>query len=390
MHESRVSVIGAGIGGLAAALALLRAGQRVRLYEQVAELGEVGAGLSITPNAGKALIAIGLGPELERIGSHPPAGAIRHYASGEVLVKLNQDMSLTQYGVPLYHMHRADLHAALAAAVRAIDPDCIQLGCALVSLESRADGVEARFANGQVAASDWLVGADGIHSAVRAALFGRDTPHFTGYVAWRGLVPGQRRFRLNLLDPPLCMTVGPRRLLMRYPLRNRALINYVAIAQRDAWTEEGWSVRSGLEEVRREFSDFEPNARRLLDLTPVDRLYKWGLFDREPMATWNRGRATLLGDAAHAMPPFTGQGAVMALEDAAALGRAAAAASGPDEALQRYEAARLGRVTAALEMSRARGKLYFADDPDDQARLLGAGMAEVRTLYDYDAGAVPV
>ncbi len=285
MQDSRVFVVGAGIGGLAAALALLRAGQRVRLYEQVAELGEVGAGLSITPNAGKALIAIGLGPELERIGSHPPAGAIRHYASGEVLVKLNQDMSLTQYGVPLYHMHRADLHAALAAAVRAIDPDCIQLGCALVSLESRADGVEARFANGQVAASDWLVGADGIHSAVRAALFGRDTPHFTGYVAWRGLVPGQL-VSDELLDPPLCMTVGPRRLLMRYPLRNRALINYVAIAQRDAWTEEGWSVRSGLEEVRREFSDFEPNARRLLDLTPVDRLFKWGLFDREPIPTW--------------------------------------------------------------------------------------------------------
>jgi salicylate hydroxylase len=167
VKDSSVIVVGAGIGGLAAALGLLRAGQRVRLVEQVAELGEVGAGLSITPNAGKALVALGLGETLRRIGSRPPDGAIRHYATGEVLVTLAQDQSGERYGLPLYHVHRADLHDALAAAVRALDPACLATGNALVGLESRADGVAARLRDGTVATADWLVGADGIHSATR-------------------------------------------------------------------------------------------------------------------------------------------------------------------------------------------------------------------------------
>jgi salicylate hydroxylase len=277
----------------------------------------------------------------------------------------------------------------LAAAVRTLDPGCIATGQALVGLDSEADGVTARLRDGTAATADWLVGADGIHSATRVALFGPDRPNFTGYVAWRGLVPGEL-VPPELRDPPLCMTVGPRRLLMRYPLRGGALVNFVAIARREAWMEEGWSVRATPSEVLDEFADFEPHARRLLELTPPDRLFKWGLFDRDPLPGWTRGRATLLGDAAHAMPPFTGQGAVMALEDAAVLGRAAAAAADPGEALRRYEAARHARVTAALVMSRARALTYFADDPAQQVRSLGAGMAELRTLYDYDAGSVAV
>jgi salicylate hydroxylase len=389
VKDSNVIVVGAGIGGLAAALALLRAGQRVRIYEQVAELGEVGAGLSITPNAGKALVALGLREALERMGSRPPAGVIRHYSTGEILVRLAQDQTAERYGLPLHHVHRADLHSALADAVRALDPQCLATGRGVIAVDSRAGGVTAELHDGSRAEAEWLVGADGIHSVTRAALFGPDRPNFTGYLAYRGLVPGEL-VPPDLLDPPLCMTVGPRRLLMRYPLRRGTLVNIVAIAQRAAWTEEGWSVGATRAELLEEFADFEPHARRLLELVPPEKLFKWGLFDRDPLPTWTQGRATLLGDAAHAMPPFTGQGAVMALEDAAVLGRAAAAAATPDEALQRYEVARHPRVTAALVMSRARALTYFADDPAQQLRALGEGMAELRTLYDYDAGSVDV
>ncbi len=389
MKGRQVIVVGAGIGGLAAALALARVGQRVRVFEQVPALGEVGAGLSITPNAGRALIHLGLGERLAAIGSTPPLGAIRHYATGEILVTLAQDQSREKYGVPLYHVHRADLHATLAAALRSAQSDAIQTGRALESLEQGERGIVARFTDGSTATADCLIGCDGIHSATRRILFGADRPNFTGYVAWRGLIPGEV-VSADLLDPPLCMTVGPRRMLMRYPLRRGALVNYVAIARRSAWTEEGWSVRSTVREVLDEFADFEPRARRLLELTPADRLFKWGLFDRDPLPTWTRGRVTLLGDAAHPMPPFTGQGAVMALEDAAILGRAFAAAAEPTEALRRYESARRERVVAALQMSRARSELYFAEDPHQQVRALGAGMAELRTLYDYDVAMVPL
>lgn len=392
MNNSRVVVAGAGIGGLAVALGLLRCGQQVKVIEQVSQLGEVGAGLSITPNAGKALIALGLGTALDRLGSRPPAGAIRHFETGETLVSLPQEEGAGRYGVPLYHMHRADLHQALLQAVLALDPDCLLLGDGIASIEQDAgqsSGIAARLQSGRVVEADWLVGADGIHSKVRAALFGEDRPNFTGYVAWRGLVPGSL-VAADLLEPPLCMTVGPRRMLMRYPLRRGELVNFVAIARRAAWMEEGWSVRSELGELLDEFADFEEHSLRLLRLTPADKLFKWGLFDREPLPTWTKGFATLLGDAAHAMPPFTGQGAVMALEDAVVLARAAQFANDPAEAMRCYEKTRHARVTAALAMSRSRAELYFAEDPRQQVRALGAGMAELRTLYDYDAGSVPL
>jgi salicylate hydroxylase len=191
MKSSNVIVVGAGIGGLAAALGLLRAGQRVRVFEAATQLGEVGAGLSITPNAGKALVQLGLGERLEAIGSTPPAGSITHFATGETLVKLEQDTSREKYGQPLYHIHRADLHGVLLEAVKALDPQCLQTGRTLGALDARADGVTARFADGGIAEADWLVGADGVRSATRAALFGPDKPHFTGYVAYRGLVPAE-------------------------------------------------------------------------------------------------------------------------------------------------------------------------------------------------------
>ncbi|MCS6946595.1 MAG: FAD-dependent monooxygenase, partial [Steroidobacteraceae bacterium] len=214
MPLPQIVIVGAGIGGLAAALALARAGRRVAVLEQAATLGEVGAGLSITPNAGKALIALGLGAQLERIGSRPPRGAIRHYRTGAVLVPLPQDRTAEQYGVPLYHVHRADLHAVLLDALRDLQPGAVHVGQAVVDVDGDSETVRARLANGDAVTADMLIGADGIHSAVRAALFGRDRPRFTGFVAWRGLIPAAG-VPDAVLDPPLAMTLGPGRLLMR-------------------------------------------------------------------------------------------------------------------------------------------------------------------------------
>lgn len=387
MRDSRVLVIGAGIGGLTAALSLIQHGQKVRVFEQAPELGEVGAGLTITPNAGRALLHLGLGEDLAAIGSTPPVGALKHFSSGAVLVTLAQDESREKYGVPLYHVHRSDLHAMLLNALRALDPDAVEVNRSLTSLQQSRDGVVAHFQDGSTARGNWLVGCDGIHSTTRELLFGPDRPNFTSYVAWRGLVPGDAVVP-GSLDPPLCMSMAPNRMFMRYPLRGGAVINYVAVARRGAWSEEGWSVPSEVAEVLEEFSDFERPVRDLIALTPPDRCFKWGLFDRNPLPTWHRERATLLGDAAHAMPPFTGQGAVMAIEDGVVLGRAAEQATDPGDALRRYERARHKRVTDALVMSRARSELYFANEPSEQVRALGAGMAEIRTLYDYDAGTV--
>lgn len=385
--RTKTIVVGAGIGGLAAALALLRAGHQVRVIEQSVALGEVGAGLSITPNASKALAYLGLADELAKIGSTPSAGSMRHYRNGEDLLILPQDRSRERYGFPLYHVHRADLHHILLSAVTAIDPTTVITGAEFLSLTDHAGHIDVQCVSGWHDTADYLVGADGIHSRVRAQLFGSDRANFTGYVAWRGLIPGDQ-VAPALIDPPLCMTLGPRRMLMRYPLRCGSLVNFVAIAKRDAWMEEGWSVRSTLDELLAEFADFEPRVLELLALTSPDRLYKWGLFDRDPLPHWTKGRATLLGDAAHAMPPFTGQGAVMALEDAAVLGRAAQASGSTTSFLIRYEQARIDRVTRALAMSRARASLYFGDEPAEQVQAFAAGMAELRTLYDYDAGQI--
>jgi len=389
VRDTTVTIIGAGIAGLASALALLRSGQRVRVFEATRELAEIGAGLSITPNAGRALIALGLRDELDAIGSKPPLGVMRHYASGEVLVRLEQDQSVATYGVPLYHVHRADLHQSLADAVRRIDPQAIVLDRTLTGIVEDERSIRSTYNNDATHSSDWLLGADGIRSSARAALFGQDEPKFTGYVAYRGLV-NTADLPSGCLDPPLVMAVGPRRLLMRYPLRRGTLLNIVAIASRAAWTDEGWSVAAPVSELVREFADFDAQSRAILERIPTDKCFKWGLFDRDPMTTWTRGRATLAGDAAHAMPPFTGQGAVMALEDAVVLGRAVAAARDIPEALQRYEAARHARTVQALAMSRSRANLYFGDDPGEQIKALGAGMREIRGLYDYDAGTTPV
>lgn len=388
-QDRPIILVGAGIGGLTAALALQQSGQRVSVLEQAASLGEIGAGLTLTPNASRVLLHLGLGDVLADLGVVPDRGAVLDYRDGTELVSMERgDVSLRRHGAPYCQIHRADLHLALAAAVQANDGGCIRLHQRLTGLGQDADGVTAVFNEHSVVTGSLLVGCDGIHSAVRSQLFGNDEPRFTGYSAWRGLVPVEA-LPAGLIAPDSAVWIGPGRYLARYLVCRGRVLNYVAVARTSKWSEEGWTVRSTPAEVLAEFSDFAPEARTILAATAADECYRWGIFDRDPLPRWTQGRVTLLGDAAHPTTPFLGQGAAMALEDAMVLARAVAAGGISPSSLARYEAARLERTSAVTLESRDNGHHLTSCDPD-QYDLSVHHDAETLGLAAYDAVTVPV
>jgi salicylate hydroxylase len=391
MKTLHIAIAGGGIGGLAAALALQRAGMRVSVYEQAARLGEIGAGLSLSPTAAHALNHLGLREALLSHAYLPEDQFIRHYRDGRQLMRTNRGRSLLEkYGERYYLIHRADLHEALALAVRANDPGSIHLDHRCVGL-SQSDGrVRLRFAGGGSAEADVLVGADGQRSEVRSAIVGPGAPRFAGYIAWRGLVP-RERVQGPLHDPPSGLFIGPGHMMNRYPVSGGRQINFVAFAERSEWTAEGWSIRSSVDELLAEFADWHPDVKALMAATPPELLFKWGLFDRDPIRSWSSGHVVLLGDAAHPVLPFLGHGAVLAIEDAVVLARAFEASAQVPEALQRYEAARRERANFVLLESRESVKLFHASDPDHYAQASGNRPAdEGRGLFSYNPVTAPV
>lgn len=364
MQDLHVLVAGAGIGGLTTALALQRAGIRVSVYEQAPVLGEVGAGLTLASNASRILQHLGLGAVLEDLAVIPGRGAVKHFRTGRTLVDIPRGATqVERFGAPYCQIHRNDLHQALVAAVQSGGRDCLHLGCTLEDFGQDAHGVTALFSNGRTARGDLLVGCDGIRSTVRARLFGVEDPRFTGYVAWRGLVP-MERLSASLVVPDSAVWIGPGHFLTRYKIRRGELLNYVAIARTNGWVEEGWAVRSTVDALLAEFREFEASARSILMATPPDQCFRWGIFDRDPLPVWSTGRVTLLGDAAHPTTPFLGQGAAMAIEDALVLARAIAAAGSVSEALARYEKARVTRANGVLVASRENGLNLTSADPE--------------------------
>jgi salicylate hydroxylase len=387
-----VLVVGAGIGGLTAALALLRAGRRVVVAEQAATLGEVGAGLTLSPNATRVLHALGLADALAAIASHPDTGAIRHYRTGEPFVIRDRRSEEARYGAPYVQVHRADLHAALVRAVRAIDPEAIRLDHAFLGAVEDADGIDAvvRRSDGtrSTVHAAVLIGADGARSPVRTALFRASPPHYTGYAAWRGLVPVDR-LPPGTIDYPTCLYVGPDSMFARYLVRGGSFVNFVAAVREPSWTEESWSARGDPGEALAAFAAFHPAVLATLAAVPAGALFKWALHTREPLVSWVEGRTALLGDAAHPMLPFMGQGAAMSIEDAMVLARALDADPSPTAALRRYEAARRERATAVQLQSARRGLALLSSTPDDYAATNVADETSLG-LFAYDATTVPV
>ncbi|MGH7094971.1 MAG: FAD-dependent monooxygenase [Stellaceae bacterium] len=387
-----IAVIGAGIGGLTAALSLRRAGFEVDVYERSSELNEVGGGINMGPNAARILYRLGLGAGLDRDAVRPIGSHQRRWDDGRTLQRAGLNPQCGQlYGAPHLTVHRADLLGIIAAAFPA---ERIHPGHRLAGVADRGDCAEAWFDNGLRVAADIVVGADGIHSAVRAALFGDEAPAFANCVAYRGLVPSERIAELRL-ERGNQSWLGPGGHLVHYFVSGGKLLNFVGWTEHDTWNREDWTDRATVARALAAFEGWHPQVRTII--AAAETCFIWALFDRDPLPRWSVGRVTLLGDACHPMYPFMAQGAAQAIEDGAALAACLAAAgeSDPAETLRRYEQLRLPRVTRLQQMSRAnKTRYHLPDGPEQQARDAALVATRERApeamqwLFGHDAGTI--
>jgi len=387
----RIAVVGGGIGGLSAALALLRAGFDVHVYEQARALGEIGAGIQISPNASRLLHRLGLKAAMDKVGVRPGGVHQRRWDDGRTLQRapLGPEVEAT-FGAPYYHFHRADLAKLLAAA---LPPERVHVGHRLVEIEQDGAKVVARFENGAAAAADLLIGADGIHSRVRHLLFGPERPRFTGCVAWRGLVPAGRIAGLGI-EVASHNWMGPNAHCVHYWVSGGQLMNVVCVAEHGDWTSESWTDKGDVADVLARFEGWHPIVRGLIGAFP--ETFIWALHDRAALPRWSDGRVTLLGDACHPMLPMMAQGAAQSIEDGAALASLLQAMPGDvPGALQCYEAVRKPRATRLQEMSAInRTRFHLPDGPEQEKRdaaLAKSGdrsMANIGWLYMHDAANV--
>lgn len=344
-----VLICGGGVGGLAAAIALRKMGHAVTVFEQAKAFGRIGADVNLTPNAVHALDRLGVGEALRAQAARPTHRISRTWDTGEETSRLPMSTAAEErYGAPQLTIHRADLLAALESA---LPEGVIRYGSRVAEVGQDDTGVWVRLSDGETRRGDLLIGADGIHSQVRAKLFGPDDPKFTGLVSWRGVFSRDKGGDIPDLDA-FTKWWGPEadRQIVTFPLTHGQEIFVFATHKQDGWAEEGWTLPGDITELRGHYADFHPHARALLDA--CDTVTRSALHVREPMAAWSQGRMTILGDAAHPMVPFMAQGACMAIEDAVVLARALEGATSETaaEALRRYDAARIPR-TAEVQRS---------------------------------------
>jgi salicylate hydroxylase len=374
-----VIIVGGGIGGLFAASALRAYGVAVAVYEQAPAIGEVGAGVFLTPNSMRQLARVGLGAAVERLGARVGRDS-RYFRDDGTEIAPVQVTDSAGWNAT-FGMHRADLVEILSSALPA---EVVHTGHRATGFAQEGDAAKVSFANGAVATGDIVVAADGIHSELRPFVFPPSRPVFSGSVAYRGLVEHAR-----IAPWPTAawqMWLGKAKHFLAFPVRAGELVNYVGFVPADAEMKESWSAPGDPAVLRREFMGWDPRIERLLG--EVQTTFRWALYDREPLPTWTRGRLTLLGDAAHPMLPHLGQGANQAIEDGMALAAILARAdrrSAP-AALLAYERLRRERVAAVQRGARENGLRYdsfYADLAVRDAEL--AAHADFRRrLYDHD------
>lgn len=392
----KIAIVGGGIGGLTAALALAQHSHDVTVFERSAGIRELGAGVQISPNAGRLLHSLGLGAAYSEISVNPHRVVLRRWEDDSIIRATELDESfLSQHQVPLANVARNELVEILGNAVATCGNVTLTFSTHVVAVEPSDASSEVIFADGSSQSFDIVVGADGIHSVVRPCVGGIDKPRFSGSIAYRALVP-----RSAVHDLPIDVTnrMGPDRHVVSYFIgRGRSHLNLVCISPEESWETESWTEPGTLDDLYSRFKGWSTELLSLLGQVE-EPVFRWALYDREPLERWGIGTTTLLGDACHPMLPFMAQGSCQAIEDAVVLARCLSEVNTSDAAgaLRRYEDARRGRTAQVQNSSLMNRDLFhMADGKEQQDRDLifsisPPGMSILDWVYEYDALTIPV
>ena len=392
----KIAIVGGGIGGLTAALALSESTHDITVFERSAGIREIGAGVQISPNAGRLLHSLGLGAAYSEISVHPHRVVLRRWEDDSIIRATDLDeMFITQHHVPLANVARNELVEILGDAVAARSNVAMKFSAHVVAVEPGDSASVVQFSDGSSQSFDIVIGADGIHSVVRPCVGSVDKPRFSGSAAYRALVP-----RSAVEDLPIDVTnrMGPDRHVVSYFIgRNRSHLNLVCISPEDSWETESWTEQGTKEDLYSRFEGWSPDFLSLLGRVE-EPIFRWALYDREPLEKWGMGTTTLLGDACHPMLPFMAQGSCQAIEDAIVLARCLTDANTSDAAiaLRRYEDARQGRTAQVQTSSLMNRDLFHMVDGQEQKdrdlifSISPPGMSILDWVYEYDALTVSV
>ena len=385
-RQPHIAVVGAGMGGLAAAAALHLHGIEVQVYEQAEKFLRIGAGIQMSANAMKVLRALGLEERLRKTAFQHRARRHRDFDTGNIKSEFDMYQVEKKFGAPHLMMHRGDLHAALLSLV---PPETVHLNKKLKDFEQSADGVTLFFHDGTTARADALVGADGVHSVVRHHLFGHEAPTYTGRIAYRSTFPRSRLGDLDIGDYATKWWGPDRHIVIYYITAAKDEVYFTTSVPADVPSLESWSLKGDMSELRAAFKDFHPEVRAVLEACPES--HKWPIYDREPQESWGNGRVFLLGDSCHPMTPYMAQGAASAIEDGAVLGRALAGigAGGLPGAFLQYEATRKPRASRIQSLSHLNKRDWMKVDTNAM-EAAPKEKAEPDWVYGYNAWEAPL
>lgn len=364
MEKRKVLIAGAGIGGLATAIALAQRGFKPVVLEKAEELQEVGAGIQLSANACHVLNHLNVMPLIRDHAVAPKRIEFRHYHNGSKLFRAPLGwVHRLAFGAPYLHIHRSDLQLALASALQNIAPNALQLGTDITAIEQGATGVSVSCGDKSEYHGDLLIGADGVRSAVRQTCFPEASqPQWTNNYAWRATLPSQALGE-NFMPKQATVFVGPGKHVVLYYIRGGRWLNMVGVVESDQpCAKDSWSAKAPWEYLRDDFADWHPMVQQVIKAVPRDACYRWDLYRRPALDHWHRERVVLMGDAAHATLPFIAQGAALALEDSLVLARCLDRYNDIPQALQTFQEARLERCSNIQARADANMALYHGDE----------------------------